>query len=66
MRRCTFEVNSFGTAMATARIGSSSTGSHFAMPSAIACRAASLKAMSELSTLWNWPSCSVTWKSTTG
>ena len=34
--RCTREVNSLGTAMRTLKMGSSSTGSHFGMPSRMA------------------------------
>ena len=60
------DVNSLGTAILTWKIGSSSTGPHFGMPSRIASCAALRNAMSELSTVWYWPSVSVTAMSTTG
>ena len=61
-----FEVVSEGTEISTARIGSSSTGSHLANPSFKASAVAIRNAISELSTLWNWPSNRVTLTSTTG
>ena len=45
------DVASVGTAISTAMIGSSSTGLHFGMPSAMASRPAWRNAMSELSTV---------------
>ena len=60
------EVNSLGTAILTWKIGSSSTGPHFGMPSRIASCAALRNAMSDESTVWYWPSVSVTAMSTTG
>ena len=60
-------MKSLGTDIVTFRIGSSSTGSHLRQRLAASpMRAAILNAISELSTVWNWPSNSVTSMSTTG
>ena len=59
-------VNAFGTETSTESIGSNRVGSHFGKASWIACRPAVLKAMSELSTAWNWPVIRMTVRSTTG
>ena len=66
MTRCALEVASEGREMVTLQMGSSSTGLHWGRPSLMASRPACLKAISELSTAWCWPSVSVTERSTTG